>query len=59
MKKQIELAKPIDNEDQLILKSWKNEILSPNAMKSIRGGEGEDNGGVDIIIIPDILKPKQ
>ncbi len=58
MKKQIELAKPIENEDQLILKSWKNEKLSPNDMRNIRGGEGEDNGGVDIIIIPDILKPK-
>jgi hypothetical protein len=58
MKKQIELAKSVDNEDQLILKSWNNEKLSSNDMRSIRGGDGEDNGGVDIIIIPDILKPK-
>ncbi len=44
-------AKQIVNEDLLTLKFCK-EILNQNAMKSIRGGDGEANGGIDIIIIP-------
>jgi hypothetical protein len=51
MKKEIESAKPIDNEDKLALVFRENE-LDLNAMNRIRGGEGEDNGGGNIIIIP-------
>lgn len=40
------------NFDQLISKFSENEILNIHAMSCVRGGEGEANGGVQIIIIP-------
>lgn len=38
--------------DQLISKFSENEILNTHAMSCVRGGEGEANGGGQIIIIP-------
>jgi len=40
---------------ELIFKLTENEILNPDAMRCVRGGEGEGDGGGDIILIP----PKQ
>ena len=39
--------------DELISKLSENEILNPDAMRCVRGGDGE--GGGDIILVP----PKQ
>jgi len=38
--------------DQLISRFSEIEILNTQAMSCVRGGEGEANGGVQIIIIP-------
>jgi hypothetical protein len=40
------------NFDQLISKFSENEILNPQAMSYIRGGDGEGAGGSPVIIIP-------
>lgn len=41
----------------LISKLSENEILNIQAMSCIRGGDGEANGGEDIIIIPPPPRP--
>lgn len=53
MKTEIKSMKQNNLSILLTLKLGKNEILSPNAMNSIRGGEvdGEANGGENIIIL--------
>ena len=38
--------------DELISKLSENEILDHDAMSCVRGGDGEGDGGGDIIIIP-------
>ena len=38
--------------DELISKFSKDEILDLLAMNHVRGGDGEGDGGGDIIIIP-------
>jgi|WetSurMetagenome_2_1015567.scaffolds.fasta_scaffold1303874_1 hypothetical protein len=45
------------NFDMLISKLSENEILNLGEMSNVRGGDGEDNGGELIIIIP--KKPTQ
>lgn len=42
------------NFNQLISKLSENEILNPQAMSYVRGGnaDGEGNGGASVIIIP-------
>ena len=56
MKKLLESAKPTNNIGRINQMLSKIEKLNQNAMKSIRGGDGEDNGGGDIIIIPHFPK---
>jgi hypothetical protein len=51
MKKESELAELIIKEDKLAIMFGKNE-LDLSAMNRIRGGDNEDNGGGNIIIIP-------
>jgi len=55
MKNELKSAKPSKLYNTIILRISKNDVLSCNAMNSIRGGDEEGNGGADIIIIP---KPK-
>lgn len=55
MKKQIESVKPSNNENKLAIKFSKSEI-DLSSMDKIRGGDGEANGGGDIIITPPKLK---
>ena len=38
--------------DELISKFSKDEILDLHAMSCVRGGDGEGDGGGDLIIIP-------
>ena len=38
--------------DELISKFSKDEILDLHAMSRVRGGDGEGDGGGDIVIIP-------
>jgi len=45
-------AKANRNLIQLISKLSENEILNPQAMSYIRGGDGEGDGGVVIITRP-------
>ena len=52
MKRADKSAEAIRNFDQLISKLSGNEILNAQAMSCIKGGDGEANGGVQIIIIP-------
>ncbi len=52
MKKVIESEKPVKNVDQLVSNFSGEEILSTQSMLSVRGGDGEGDGGVSIIIIP-------
>jgi len=57
MKNQLEVKKTIKTNNRLTINSFKkSEVLNLNAMNSIRGGDGEANGGGDIIIIPKSLK---
>jgi hypothetical protein len=49
-------AKANRNLIQLISKLSENEILNPQAMSYVRGGDGEANGGSPVIIMP---KPPQ
>ncbi len=55
MKNELKSANPNKFDILFSLKLSRNEILSFNAMNKIKGGDGEGNGGADIIIIP---KPK-
>ncbi|HNW57236.1 MAG TPA: hypothetical protein PLR88_03375 [Bacteroidales bacterium] len=52
MKKAFESGNKKRNLDQLISKLSENEILNPQTMIFVRGGEGEANGSEPIIIIP-------
>lgn len=52
MKRADESTETNRNFDQLISKLTEVEILSLEAMSCVRGGDGEDNGGEPIIIIP-------
>jgi hypothetical protein len=52
MKRAENSAKTTRNLDLLISKVSENEILNLQALRSIRGGEGEGNGNEPIIIIP-------
>jgi hypothetical protein len=38
--------------DELISKFSKDEVLDLHAMSRVRGGDGEGDGGGDIVIIP-------
>jgi len=55
MKRDDKTSAAIRNFDQLISKFSENEILDTQTMIHVRGGDGEGNGGDDIIIVP---KPK-
>ncbi len=55
MKNTMKTAKPNKLNNLLTLNQSMYNVLSLNDMKNVKGGDGEDNGGVDIIIIP---KPK-
>jgi hypothetical protein len=57
MKSAVSSAKSFRNFDLLISKLSDNEILNLQAMSTVRGGDGEDNGSEPIIIIP--KKPTQ
>jgi len=50
MEKKIRTEMAKTSLDELISKLSENEILNPDAMRCVRGGEGE--GGGDGIIIP-------
>ncbi len=50
MKKRGKNVEPVRDLDQLLLMLSEKEILSPDAMRCVRGGDGD--GGGDIIIIP-------
>ena len=52
MKRADKSAMPKRNLNELISKLSKDEILDLHTMSYIRGGDGEGNGGGDIIIIP-------
>lgn len=55
MKTQKQAKGTVSTLDQLQSQLKNSQKLNLSQMKSICGGEGEDNGGGDIIIIP---KPK-
>jgi len=55
MERKIRFKMAKRNFDEVISKLTENEILNPDAMRCVRGGDGEGNGGGDGIIIP----PKQ
>ena len=55
MERKIRLEMAKRNLEELISKLSENEILNPDAMSCVRGGDGEGDGGGDGIIIP----PKQ
>lgn len=52
MKRADKSSGTIRNFDRLISKLSENEILNVHAMSFVRGGEGEANGSVPIVIIP-------
>lgn len=52
MKKENKSAKGNRNFDELVSKLTENDILTLPAMRDVRGGDGEDNGGEPVIIIP-------
>jgi len=51
MKKKDKKEDPVKDLDQLLSMLLEAEILSPDAMRCVRGGDG-DGGGVIIIIPP-------
>lgn len=57
MKRADKSAKATRNLDLLISKVSENEILNLQAMGSVRGGDGEGNGGEVVIIIPPPTPP--
>jgi hypothetical protein len=57
MKKVDTTATAKRNFDELISQFSKDEILDLHAMNHVRGGDGEGNGGGDIILLPP--KPPQ
>jgi len=57
MKKLVQLLKPTKKSFR-VTSLGKNNILDKSLMKKIRGGEGDDNGGLEIIIIPSIPPKK-
>jgi hypothetical protein len=52
MKRADKSAETIRNFDQLISKLSGNEVLNTQAMSHVKGGDGEANGGGQVIIIP-------
>lgn len=52
MKRADKSSETTRNFDQLISKISESEILNLQAMSHVRGGDGEANGGVVVIIIP-------
>jgi hypothetical protein len=52
MKRADNSSETIKNLDQLISKLSENEILNTQSMINVRGGDGEGDGGVSIIIKP-------
>lgn len=52
MKTKMKTTKPNKLNNLLTLNLSMYNVLNLSDMKSIKGGDGEDNGGVDIIIIP-------
>ena len=52
MKNKMKTTKLNKLNNLLTLNLSKYNVLSLNDMKNVRGGDGEDNGGADIIIIP-------
>jgi hypothetical protein len=52
MKNTEKSSKETRNLDLLVKKLSEKEVLSVRAMTSIRGGEGETNGGETVITIP-------
>ncbi len=52
MKNLFETSELINSNDQTSMNFSEQEVLSPKEMNHIRGGDGEDNGGGNIIIIP-------
>jgi len=52
MKTTVKSTETNRNFNQLISKLSENEILNPQAMSYIRGGDGEGDGGVVIITRP-------
>ncbi len=45
-------AKATRNLDLLVSKLSENEMLNLKTLSSVRGGDGEENGNVPIVIIP-------
>lgn len=53
MKKLVQTLKPTKKSFQSRINSLgRNHILDKSLMKKICGGEGEDDGGTEIIIVP-------
>ena len=52
MKKVPESAKPVKFENDVFSRFSQKEILSLQFMSCVRGGDGDGDGGVPIIIIP-------
>jgi len=52
MKTTVKSTETNRNFNQLISKLSENEILNTQAMSNGRGGDGEGNGSVPIIIVP-------
>jgi hypothetical protein len=50
-------AKTTRNLDLLVSRLSENEMLNLRSMSNVRGGDGEGDGGEDIIIIPPPPKP--
>lgn len=57
MKRADKSVKTSRNLDSFISKLTENEILNQDAMRCIRGGDGEGDGGEVIIIIPKPTNP--
>jgi hypothetical protein len=56
MKNSLNSASAVRNIEMLISAISENEILSVQALKSVRGGDGEASGAEPIIIIPKEIK---
>lgn len=52
MKRETKSVKTTRTLDSLISEFSENELLNIQTMSMVRGGDGEENGSVPIIIIP-------
>ncbi len=52
MKKADKSAKTDRDLEMLVSKLSENDILNPQAMSNVKGGDGEGNGGEVVITIP-------